>query len=402
MFDTLTLDNQRVLINLHGKKPTFKYVKNPSKYTDMKTRIYHELLYELRIRNFNIPNIELFFSFNEETKEINLYYMNGENFNISLSNRSEIFNTITIPYYKYSLYDDMSGSLTVYVGRNWETDKNRFLNNLGIHTKMQGRDKWYLKYDLRASQPKKSCKVSEKQHKLFSRIRKIQELFEFDDNFINNRKNNYYNVFYFLNEDDCGREYSADSNECQYYHLIDIDFYIYGWVYKNVIQYLRSLPIPELLPFYKIFKEPKHQKINYKLPELFLSGRNFTKYEDYYKNCYEKLKISPSKRLASLGYDLNNIKNPLKLLAYEGFIWGVEKYDVSPSKFNENDVKPFFKISLKIANDVFVIDASCKTFDEIIETFKPINEYNGEYEEGEEVFLICRNIRNDEIILNEK
>lgn len=404
MWDSLSLNNQRILINLHGKRPKFDCVKNPTKYTDMKTRMYHELLYELRIRNFNIPNVDLSFGYNDETKEIDLYYMKGENYNISCSKISQSFSTISIPHYVCSVYDDMSGELVVYAGKNWEADKKQFLNNRGIHTKMQGRDKWYLKYDLRAYREKKSCKVSDKQHNFFIRKRKINELFEFEEEFIYSLKNNYHNHYYFLNDDDCGREYSAGSNECQYYHLIDIDFYLYGWVYKNVILYLKNLPIPESLPIHEIFKEPKHQKINYKLPELYLSGRrNSTKYEEYFNRlCNEKkLKITPSYRLASLGHDLSNIKNPLKDLAYEGFIWCVEKYDVPKSKYNEKEVRPFFKLSLKMANDVFVIDISGeKSIEDIIETLKPINEYNGEY--SEEMFLICRNIRDNEIVLSEK
>jgi hypothetical protein len=403
MFDSLTLDNQRVLINLQGKKASFKCVKKPSEYTNMKTRIYHELLYELRIRNFNIPNVELSFSYNNETKEIDLYHMSGEDYNISLSYRTQSLSTIIIPHYNYSVYDDMSGQLVVYAGKNWKEDKKRFLNNRGIHTKMQGRDKWYLLYDLRASKPDKICEISEKQHKLFIRAKKIQELFDFDESFIYTLENYYYNTYYFLNNDDCGREYLANYNECKYYHLIDMDYHVYGWVYKNVIQYLKSLPIPELLPFHNIFKEPTLQKITYKIPDLYLSGRNSTKYEEYFNRvCYEKkLKVSPSYRLLSLSESVKNIKNPLKQLAYEGFVWCVEEYDVPRSKFNENEVRPFFKISLKIANEVYVIDVSDnKTKEEVVESFIPINEYNGEYKK--EMFLICRDIRADEIVLHEK
>jgi hypothetical protein len=347
--------------------------------------------------------MEFEFSFNDATKEITLYYIKGNDFRLSLSDRNHTLTTISIPYYECSVYDDMSGQLIVYTGGNWNKDKKRFLGHRGIHTKMQGRDKWYLQYSLQPYKPKEKCENSEIQHNKFLRSKKLQELFGFEKGVFDTFENNYYKEYFFLNDDDCGREYSAGINDCQYYRLSDIEYYIYNWVYKNVLGYIKNLPIPEFLPTYKIFKEPKNKKIKYNLPDLFLSCRNSTKYEDHYNNiCNEnKLEVCPSFRLSSLNEDLSKIKNPLKELTYEGFVWCLKEYDRKPSRFDKNEGKPFFKISLKYSNEVYVIDVSGdKTKEEVIETFKPIDEYNGEYKE--EIFLVCRNIRTEELVLNER
>jgi hypothetical protein len=369
----------------------------------MRTYLYHELIYEIRIRNFNIPNIKLDFYFNDKTQEIFLHQISGEDFYLYLSQSSNSIQNITIPYYKYSVYDDMSGSLNVYVGGNWNVDKKRFICGYDmLHTKMSGKPKWYLDYDLRRTSIRVKCNVSEKTHNLFTRRRKIANILELDE--VNGDKkyiDGFNDDFFFINDDDVGREYVADEHECQYYYLNDIDSHIFNWINKTVLSYIKSLPIPDLLPINKIFKEPKHQKISYKIPELYLSdvlnicGCKYSDYSDIFLYEKENFKISPSFRLVNLSTKIDNIKNRHKDIFREGFIWCVEYYDGKKRKY-DNFAKPFFKISLQIANDVYVINGDNSiSSDDRLESFKSIIEYNGEYEQ--EIFLICRNIRKNEI-----
>ena len=359
-----------------------------------------QIVFELEKRGWKVPGIRV--KFHEwgsgEEKFRRVEYITGEDFIISLDRKG--IHEMTIPRHQLIVYDDNSGpTYYVYVGNEWEKDKEGFMRGTKVHSRLDKKPKTYLKYSGRSTY----------RGAFASRL---------------------------IADDDLDREYSPEGREAIEYPTTQVFDKFRGWIKKYILDVILKTPETginenffedvEVIPF-----EPYRNLF----PALFIkhTSRELARIRrgkiDYSKlSAEERYGFSGSgRRLLGLG-----VKNDgtINQAAYEGFEWvGVgeidqythsQKVEVQRGDYDKNYI---CKLALKYANNVWVVDQYAyddavkskelemlvindnrDTFtDEEVNEFQrirartliPVTEYKGDYKNP--FVLINREIGFDEI-----
>jgi hypothetical protein len=119
----------------------------------------YKIVKALEERGFDVPGINVKFDYygpNDAFRHVE--EINAEDFRLLFCriqgelgndwNDTAAVNTLNIPKKELSVFEDNSGpNFHLYVGKNWEADKDNFLNNTKVNSKLRGEPRKYLRYD---------------------------------------------------------------------------------------------------------------------------------------------------------------------------------------------------------------------------------------------------------------
>ena len=125
---------------------------------------------ELEQRNWSVPGMTVEFDkYGSGDQKMTLVRkVKGNDFQIHFGrvqgllpggryNNTAAVSNINIPKKEISVYDDESGpTFYLYVGNDWEQDREKFVNSSKINSKLKGEPRWYVKYSGSGS-PTGSC-----------------------------------------------------------------------------------------------------------------------------------------------------------------------------------------------------------------------------------------------------
>lgn len=372
--------------------------------------IASDIVTELEKRNWKIPGIVVEFDSygSGEAKYKKVRNIKGQDFKLTFGRKQGKLDSrwndtaalcgVHIPHECLEVFDDESGPrYYLYVGDNWQVDKNWFMNSIKIHAKLNKEPRRYLTY-------------------------------------LGNYTNqNGVRSTMLINTTDCDREYAAIDGEPQTISLDETFERIIAWLKENVLD--KILDNPEVTSV----EETRERLVPYNGPweRIFsiCSGSDLDRIRIGIKNPEQ---LPPEDRYASFGFFQRlvplwvNAKVNIPRIARKGFCWcdtnqcianknGKQKISccvVSAMVFGMQGSK-LVSIKLKYANNVYVVDNAKfdetrqKLFKEIkprirltnddlgiayaarATTIVPINEYKGGYTEP--IVLISRELDFDEI-----
>jgi hypothetical protein len=188
--------------------------------------ICEKIVREAEKRDWRIPEFEFIFDTygpkNAQLKYLSEMY--GPNFYLrfcrtqgSLSYGFDDLAAVTeisIPRMEIHVYEDESGpKFYNYIGSDWEADKKDFMGRTKIHSKLDKKPRSYLLYEGGCTKP------------------------DLSDNQFRYKGER---PPYLVNDDDCGREYSAEENEPKYYETEKIFIQLTNWLESNVLVLIMS------------------------------------------------------------------------------------------------------------------------------------------------------------------
>lgn len=367
-------------------------------------------------RNWKVPGITVEFDIygSGEAKYQMVRCITGDNFKLYFCrvqgrindrwNDTAALHSVCIPKQILEVYEDESGpSYYLYVGENWESDKEWFMNSIKVNSKLNKEPRRYLRYGGTTYR------------------QRTKEL---------------------VADNDLDREYSPRGNEPVRINLEQKFNEFTAWLEEFVLGYILSFqeeniiqpptPMEELIP-YKGPWDTVYSICDWRDAERIIKGKeNPSKLPLEERHAY----IGNGHRLVPLNV---RRKDRFPEIAYEGFIWCdvnqkqnvnqnsklvYEVMSAMGSIFGGNHI---VAINLKYANHVYVADNSKyeETRQQLFEaiaprdrltdeelgnafasrgaTIVPITEYKGNYKEP--IVLINRELEFEEIeqiILNEK
>ena len=382
-------------------KPQFLYPHSRQFPFD---EVSEKIVKALEKRNWKVPGINIKFECygSGEAKYQMVSSITGDNFKLYFCrnqgkldgrwNDTAALYSVYIPKQNINVYSDESGPMYyLYVGDNWEADKEWFMTSIKGHSKLNKEPRKYLRYSGNTY------------------MHRAKEL---------------------IADNDLGREYSPEGDEPVRINLKEKFDEFTAWLEEFVLGYILSFEEADIIQPH-ILEEPIPYKGLWETIFSICSTSDAERIEQGKKDPNELLPyerhayIGSGQRLVPLFAKCNN---DLPEIAYEGFIW----CDVSQkeekdkiSKFSDEVVmamgweKHIVAIKLKYANQVYVVDNSKyeetrkKTFQEIAPrdrlteeelnnaeaaraaTIVPINEYKGDYKEP--IVLINRELEFEEI-----
>ena len=385
-------------------KPKFLY---PSSRQFPFDEVVEKIVRAIEKRNWKVPGITVEFDGygSGEAKYQLVRWITGDNFKLHFSrNQGRLDNTwnniaaihsICIPKQIIEVFSDESGpAYYLYVGENWEADKEWFMNSTKVHSKLNKEPRRYLKY-----------------------------------------KGNTYNrrATELVANNDLDREYSPEGNEPVCMNLEEKFGEFTAWLEEFVLKYILSfkeadiieppIPVEELIPYEGPWTTV-YSICDWREAERIKKGKeNPTELSPEDRHAY----IGSGHRLVSLDVKCND---RFPNIAYEGFIWCDVNKDENVTQNAEftNEVKRMcysfsqryiVAIKLKYANQIYVVDNSKfeETRQQLFEkiaprerltdeelgnalaargaTIVPITEYKGDYKEP--LVLINRELDFDEI-----
>ena len=368
--------------------------------------VAEKIVRALEKRNWKVPGVTVeFYTYGSgEAKYKKVQYIRGENFMLhfcrvqgSLNqylNDTAAMNEVYIPKQGIEVYDDESGpTYYLYVGEDWEQDKQWFIDSIKVHSKLDKKPRKYLKY---------------KGNTYKGRATKL------------------------IHDNDLNREYSPEGDEPQTINLGKKFQEFSLWLEKFVLDYILKFPeqereeepavelVPYSGPWPVVFSLCKGQAV-----DRILKGKqnpNELPLEDRHAYFGDGHRLVP----------LSATSEELPKIAHKGFIWcdvnqsitlGSTKEDVLSEVYWAMGSLSFedyvIAVRLKYANDVYVADNAkfdetrYKLFEAIAprkrltddelnqaeiargKTIVPITEYKGGYKEP--VLLINRELDFEEI-----
>ena len=392
-------------MSLLTAKPEFLYPHSRQFPFD---EVAEKIVRALEKRNWKVPGITIEFDTygSGEAKYQMVRFITGSNFKLHFNRKQGQLNahwndcaalhSVCIPKQHLEVFSDESGpSYYLYVGNDWETDKEWFMDSLKVHSKLNNEPRRYLRYD--------GCEYKKRPKEL-------------------------------LANNDLDREYSPEGNDPVRINLEQKFNEITSWLEEFVLGYILNFPqadvvesptpIPKPIPYiglwhtiYSICDAKEAQRI---------------------KNGKENPgKLPPEQRHAFIGnarrlVPLTVNAGELPEIAFEGFIWCDVNQENKVSKNSEfvyevqsamasafGGLNYIVAINLKYANDVYVADNSKynetrnQLFDAILPrkrltdeeldtaiaargaTIIPITEYKGDFKEP--IVLIQRELEFEEI-----
>jgi hypothetical protein len=410
--------------------------------------VCEQIVRELEIRNWDVPGIEVKFDEygtgaqkfrmvrNIYTQDCKLWFcrkqrtMPGNKFNDTAG-----ITEIRIPRQTMSVYEDHSGpTYHLYVGDNWEKDREWFLETSFVHSKMRNEPRRYLQYSGGCDCKEAFCGV-----------------------FINHTHPGYQSPL-LIQTDDCGREYvSVKATETnppsEAWQLTPDGFptepltdaptmlstkkvllHFDQWLRENLLHAILAAPVP----MERIDKFPTPEPIP--MPDTI--GPIFTLGDHRDNNRIKAGKsgripdyMTPADMYGMLGNGLRFLSldivndGSVQDLAYEGFLWcGIKEIDKKtdigsleiPGFRSSNTFDQYsIRITPKKANDIYIADWSpfeksrSATFEGKDDNFRatsndvnewsraaartliPISEYKGGFEKP--VVLVRRELDFDEV-----
>lgn len=406
---------------LHQVKPTFLH---PSSRQFPFSEVANEIVHELEKRNWQVPEISVEFrtygTGHQKFKYVS--YVRSRDFIISYSPRA--VSEIVIPRRELHVYHDESGpTLYLYVGDDYERDRESFMNGLKIHGKLDGKPKTYLRY-------KGGCDCQATAGATFEGIGFIMALMDGDADKISKMRHSHQGRRSpLLIHDNDWREYEPEGNEPTHFRTSEVmeDFRV--WLTANALKLICSYPEqtavsdpePEMTPF------PNHHGSFFTYVERvdverILMGQNNPE------------KMSPEHRYGLLGngYRLVSFDVPndgtIPKIAYDGFLWcafgkvspndNIKKLPKEIGNFSRWDERHnhVVRVTPKFADNVYVADMApaeayrhkqFKKTDRLSDeqyceyqrikgrSIVPVTEYDGSYKSP--VLLVNRELDFDEV-----
>lgn len=388
--------------------PQFLYPKSRQFPFD---EVCEKIVRAIEKRNWEVPGLTVEFSTYGSGKAKYQYVSKicGDEFKLNFCRVQEnlggyndiaAVNEVTIPQQQICVYEDESGpTYYLYVGGDWENDKNKFVNGIKTNSKLSKEPRMYLKY-----------KGSWNGRYSYRKQRPP----------------------FLLHDNDIGREYIPEENEPTEFVLADKFKEFSDWLSENVLEYILTFPevgvvnspfVPEEIIPYKGMWDIVFGASDWHFRDRVILGKtNPEKLEPRY--CHASFSGYP--RLVPL--DLACGDKDIPALARDGFIWcdtnqNITKesshYDLAGGTYGGFCDKLIVAVNLKYANHVYVIDNALfeetrtqifkdisprdRLTDEELgrvyaargKTIIPITEYKGDYKEP--IVLINRELDFDEI-----
>ena len=368
-----TLSNPKTLIDLNGRKPKFiNHFKDGGVTHKLRSACY-TIIEELADRNFDVPGFDVDFSFNEETAEIKVFRISSEKFDFRMVSDYGL----SIKGKQALIFNDGSGSLSVYVGKDWEAEKKEFFYSGLVNRKHHGKSRISLHYDFR---------------------------------------NHYFGSGEFKFTDDGGRNHDLEEGDPSCYALWEIEKELNAYMADVVLDICLCPPAGKRK---QVFVEPEPE---YLYNDIFKDSAFYVFKDSNYADQEEK-GIYPSIRLVNLSSPVPK-DHPLKKEMHDGFIY-MEIATEAPNEATATKVYNYlgrervdvFAVIPKNYNNFYVLDAGLarqnvnKWFDENptedrmpqgaadilymeqANTMVPINEYKGGYINP---IIICNRILRPE------
>lgn len=385
--------------------PKFLYPKSRQFPFD---EVAEKIVRAIEKRNWKVPGITVdFYCYGSgEAKYYMVSSIKGDNFKLYFSrNQGKLDNhwydvaavhNICIPKQIMEVYADESGpTYYLYVGKNWEADKEWFMNSTKVHSKLNKEPRRYLKYEGNTYQQRATELVS---------------------------------------DNDLNREYSPKGKELARMNLEEKFGEFTAWLKKFVLEYILTFEEADTI-------EPPisaEELIPYKGPWVTVySICGWREAERIKKGQENPTELPPEERHAYIGSGHRLVPLDVKCdgrfpkKACEGFIWcdvnQEEKVTQNAEFVNEvkSSMRTFHKpkyivaIKLKYANQVYVVDNSKyeETRKQLFKDIAPrerltdeelgnafasrgativsITEYKGDYKEP--IVLIDRELDFDEV-----
>ena len=366
-------------------KPKFLYPHSRQFPFD---EVAEKIVRELKKRNFDIPGIEVELDSygSGEEKYIYVSMIKGADFKLwfcrvqgqlsKSKNDIAAIHEIKIPRQELCVYEDESGpTYRIYVGDDWEKDKEWFFNTIKIHAKLRGESKKYLIY---SGNTYKSRAV------------------------------------YLLPDKDLGREYEPEEGEPQRIEVKDVFSNITEYLTKNVLEYILKFPEAEVIVDPKI-EEVIPYKGKHTLLYSLCNGKDKYIIDTGKKN---PLELPPEKRCVHFGMrgiwcDINTDGKITPEATKSDFlpevVWSMDwisslhvvairpKYAngifvIDESKFEERRQELFKQIAPR---DTLTDEELDSAYDARKATEIPVNDYKGDYKKP--IVIITRELDFDEI-----
>lgn len=366
-------------------KPKFLYPHSRQFPFD---EVAEKIVRELKKRNFDIPGIEVELDLygSGEEKYIYVSMIKGADFKLwfcrvqgqlsKSKNDIAAIHEIKIPKQELCVYEDESGpTYRIYVGDDWEKDKEWFFNTIKIHAKLRGESKKYLIY---SGNTYKSRAV------------------------------------YLLPDKDLGREYEPEEGEPQRIEVKDVFSNITEYLTKNVLEYILKFPEAEVIVDPKI-EEVIPYKGKHTLLYSLCNGKDKYIIDTGKKN---PLELPPEKRCVRFGMrgiwcDINTDGKITPEATKSDFlpevVWSMDwisslyivairpKYAngifvIDESKFEERRQELFKQIAPR---DTLTDEELDSAYDARKATEIPVNDYKGDYKKP--IVIITRELDFDEI-----
>ena len=366
-------------------KPKFLYPHSRQFPFD---EVAEKIVRELKKRNFDIPGIEVELDLygSGEEKYIYVSMIKGADFKLwfcrvqgqlsKSKNDIAAIHEIKIPRQELCVYEDESGpTYRIYVGDDWEKDKEWFFNTIKIHAKLRGESKKYLIYS----------------------------------------GNTYKSrALYLLPDKDLGREYEPEEGEPQRIEVKDVFSNITEYLTKNVLEYILKFPEAEVIVDPKI-EEVIPYKGKHTLLYSLCNGKDKYIIDTGKKN---PLELPPEKRCVRFGMrgiwcDINTDGKITPEATKSDFlpevVWSMDwisslhivairpKYAngifvIDESKFEERRQELFKQIAPR---DTLTDEELDSAYDARKATEIPVNDYKGDYKKP--IVIITRELDFDEI-----
>ena len=385
-------------------KPQFLYPHSRQFPFD---EVAEKIVRAIEKRNWSVPGITLEFDIygSGEAKYQLVREIIGNDFKLRFCriqgklsgyNDTAALRTINIPKQELTVYEDESGPrFLLYVGEDWEADKDWFMNSIKVNAKLRGEPRRYLRYS-------------------------------------GNRRSRRSE---FLATDcDLGREYSPIGDEPTQFNLEQKFGEFASWLEENVLNYILSFPEADIIHPLTSPEELVLYKGPWKVVYSLCPDRDIWRIKQGKRN---PSILSPEERHAGFGHYRRLVPlhavcdDKLPETVYQGFIWcDPEQRDKVTQETRllsrvESSMAGIFgtdwivTIRPKYANQVYVVDHSVYTetrrrlaeaiaprdlftYEEVDSiyaalgtTIVPITEYQGNYKEP--MVLIGRELEFEEI-----
>lgn len=398
-----------------GTQPQFLY---PTATNFPFDAVCSAIVHELEARNWSVEGIEV--DFDEygtgEEKYRHVSYVRGKDFKLWFGrpqrrlpggeyNDIAAVTEVVIPHKEIHVYDDESGPrLYLYVGENWEKDRQQFMHGSKVNSKLNKERRMYLLYKGAWFLP------TDSHPHYFYRGRRAPFL---------------------VHDNDLGREYEPKGSEPHYFSTQDVMEELEAWLRKHVYSRILQTPIPAEKVDHFVDPEPIPFPIS--LGALFTLGE-YADASRIQEGRESIERLAPRQRYGLLGgrrlvsLDAAN-DGTIPGIAYDGFIWcglgdvtlesSEEELVVHGDPFFSDRYRFLLRVTPKNANNIYIADMAGRAeykqklfednpdqerltnaeYREFLRipgrTIIPIHEYKGGYKQP--VILINRELGLDEV-----
>jgi len=336
---------------------------------------------------------------------------------------------IVIPKKELHVYEDESGpTFYLYVGDDYERDRDKFMNGSKVNSKLNGEPKLYLEY-------KGGCDCRATAGAAFEAVGFLTATLTGDSEELSRMTHTHSRRRppLLVHTNDLNREYDPEGDEPTLFRTATVLAEFKQYLEDVVLKMITSYPIPE--EKVDTFATP----VAIPVPESIGSIFCFGEYRDAErikqgKENVEELDLADRYGLSGGGYRLMSLGTPndgtVPEIAYEGFLWcgigdvtpetAIDSLEV-PGHYRWSDRERFvIRVKLSRANEVYIADHAQydkrrKELGDAMEkgrdrftnaevadftrararTIVPISEYKGGYEQP--VVLINRELSFDEV-----